>query len=504
MSTDFDFEEPAAPPKPVEATTTESETIERPPPKCHYTEPVDFSQNTAANTVYRFSLPPVPRDTILHQLKVANAGVIPNENTAEFKVWKDTVSEAVENYTVDGLYQSRLDDQEADFAQGIRKPDGSLLGMASPKFRAVDGELKGELAVLKVSKKLGLGDVLSIPLPHSGIVVTIKPPTERDIIDFYNTVFREKIYLGRMSSGLTLTNLSAYINNRLFDFIIKHVHSINYSDINKDQLKNYILIHDFHVLAWGFAATMYPNGFDYQRPCTNHIDSCNYIAKATINMLKLLWVDNSSLTQVQKDILYEVRPGKLTTDSYRKFVGEHQRTKGREVSLANGLKVTLKIPTVAEHVSDGLGWVNKINNSIDNILTAEGDESEAKTEMLQQYVASSVLRQFSHFVDFIEADESVITDRDTIHSVLELLSSEDDLRKELTEAILKFKSDTTIALVGIPEYKCPDCGKEQRSEDTAGIVPPENEKLSSVIPLDVMMLFFTLLTLRMSRILERQ
>lgn len=504
MSSDFEFEEPTTPAKPVEAPAVEFEKLERPEPKCHYTEPIDFSQNVAANTVYRFSLPPVARETILHQLKVANAGIIPNQDTAEFKVWKDTVSEAVENYTTDGLYQSRLDDQEADFAQGIRKPDGSLLGMSSPKFRSVDGELKGELAVLKVSKKLGLGDVLSIPLPHSGIVVTIKPPTERDIIDFYNTVFREKIYLGRMSSGLTLTNLSAYINNRLFDFIIKHVHSINYSDINKDQLKNYILIHDFHVLAWGFAATMYPNGFDYQRPCTNHIDSCNYIAKATINMLKLLWVDNSSLTQVQKDILYEVRPGKLTADSYRKFVGEHQRTKAREVTLTNGLKVTLKIPTVAEHINDGLGWVNKINNSIDNILAIEGDESEAKTEMLQQYVASSVLRQFSHFVDFIEADESVITDRDTIHSVLELLSSEDDLRKELTEAILKFKSDTTLALVGIPEYKCPQCGKEQKSQETSGIVAPENEKLSSVIPLDVMMLFFTLLTLRMSRILERQ
>lgn len=465
--------------------------------KCHYTDSIDLPAPTANSAIYRFSLPPVPREKLLYQLKTANAGIIPQADTEEFKTWKETVNEAVENYTTDGLYQSRLDDQEADFAQGIRKPDGSLLTMASPKFRAVDGELKGELAVLKVSKKLGLGDVLSVPLPHSGIVVTIKPPTERDIIDFYNTVFREKIYLGRMSSGLTLTNLSAYINNRLFDFIIKHVHSVNYGDISKEQLKNYILIHDFHILAWGFAATMYPNGFDYQRPCTNHIESCNYIAKATINMLKLLWVDNSSLSQVQKDILYEVRPGKLNADSYRKFVSEHTRTKSKEISLSNGMRVLLKIPTVAEHINDGLGWVNKINSSIDNILTLEGDDNEAKNEMLQQYVSSSVLRQFSHFVDYIEADESVINDRDTIHSVLELMSADDDMRRELTEAILKFKSDTTIALVGIPEYKCPNCGKDQNTA-------PVNDKLTSVIPLDVMMLFFTLLTLRMSRILERQ
>ena len=64
MSSDFDFEEPTVPTKPVEAPAVESTPPERPAPKCHYTEPIDFSQNVAANTVYRFSLPPVARDTI--------------------------------------------------------------------------------------------------------------------------------------------------------------------------------------------------------------------------------------------------------------------------------------------------------------------------------------------------------------------------------------------------------------------------------------------------------
>lgn len=213
-------------------------------------------------------------------------------------------------------------------------------------------------------------------------------------------------------------------------------------------------------------------------------------------MLKLLWVDNSALTQVQKDILYESRPKKLTAESYRKFISEHTRTKSQEVLLKNGMKLFLKIPTVAEHTSDGLGWVNKINTAIDNILVIEDDDGKAKTEMLQQYVSSSVLRQFSHFIDYIDVDESVITDRESLHAVLELMSADDDIRKEITDAILKFTSQTTVALVGIPEFSCPGCGKAQMTE-------PINERLSSVIPLDVMMLFFTLLTLRMSRILER-
>lgn len=499
MSNDFEFDNPE--PSDKEDVNIDQKAVEalkvEAPAFCKVSEPIDFSTNTASEAVYRFSLPSVPRDILLSRLNTANKTTLPLQDTEQFKAWKEVVNEASENYTTDGLYQSRFDDSTSEFLQGVRKPDGSLQGMASPKFRSVDGELKGELAVLKVSKKLGLGDVLSIPLPHSGIVVTLKPPTERDIIDFYNTVFREKIYLGRMSSGLTLTNLSAYINNKLFDFIIKHVHSVNYGDISKDQLKNYVLIHDFHVLAWGFASTMYPNGFEYQRPCTVNIEKCNHVAKATINMLKLLWVDNSALTQVQKDILYEVRPNKLTSENYRKFISEHTRSKAHEVTLANGMKLFLKIPTVAEHVNDGLGWVNKINSSIENVLALDNNEENAKTEMLQQYVSSSVLRQFSHFIDYIEADDSVINDRDTLNSVLELMSADDDIRKEITQAILKFTSDTTLALVGIPEYKCPVCNENQNSHPVEG-------GLSSVIPVDVMMLFFTLLTLRMSRILERQ
>lgn len=501
MSNDFEFE--STPTEPiVEEVTPEGNAPALPEVQtstafCKVLEPIDFSSPMASTAVYRFSLPSVARTKLLKQLTEANTKELPNQESKEFKAWQEVVNEASDSYTTDGIYQSRFDDSTSEFLQGVKKPDGSLLGMSSPKFRSSEGELKGEIAVLKVSKKLGLGDVLTIPLPHSGIVVTLKPPTERDIIDFYTTVFREKIYLGRMSSGLTLTNLSVYINNKLFDFIIKHVHSINYSDIEKEQLKNYILIHDFHVLAWGFASTMYPNGFEYQRPCTANIESCSHVSKATINMLKLLWIDNSALTQVQKDILYETRPKKLTTESYRKFVSEHTRVKSQEVSLKNGMKVFLKIPTIAEHTSDGLGWVNKINSAIDNVLTIDQDDKEAKTEMLQQYVSSSVLRQFSHFIDYIEVDESAITDRESMHSVLELMSGDDETRKEITDAILKFTSQTTIALVGIPEYNCPGCGKEQ-------VTAPVNDSLSSVIPLDVMMLFFTLLTLRMSRIQERQ
>lgn len=420
--------------------------------------------------------------------------------TEELKEWREVAEEAVDYYTVGGLYQNRFSDKDSVFKQGIETKDGSLLSISTPKFKTTSGEIKGELALLKISKALGLGDVINIPLPHSGIWVTIKPPTEKDLIDFYNSIYREKVSLGRSTFGLTLSNFSVQINNRLFDFILKHIHNLNYGDMPIPELKNYLLIHDFPILAWGFACTMYPNGFDYQRNCITDINECSYVAKEIMNMTKLLWVDNPQLSEYQKVILEEFRPNKLSLDGYRKFISEHKKVVGSTFTTKRGIKIRLKIPTFAEYTSDGLKWVNGINTAIENIILAEDDNSkteEVKTEMLNQYVKTSVLRQFNHFVDYIDTTDGVVTDRETINQMLEMLSGDDELRSEITENILKFKANTTIGLVGIPEYECPSCHAGQNTS-------PVNDRFINVIPLDVMNLFFTLITLKISRILERE
>ena len=110
---------------------------------------------------------------------------------------------------------------------------------------------------------------------------------------------------------------------------------------------------------------------------------------------------------------------------------------------------------------------------------------------------ASILRQFNHFVDYIEFDDAVMTDRDTINRVLEVFSSDDSIREEITDGILKFKANTTIAIIGIPEYKCSNCKAEQN-------IAPVSDKFINVIPLDSMNLFFGLLTLQISKILERE
>ena len=426
--------------------------------------------------------------------------------TDELTAWREVSEGAVEFYTPNDAYSERFTDPTSEFRQGIEDKEGNLSGIAPVKFRSGGGELKGNAAVLKVSRMLGLGDVINIPLPHSGIWVTIKPATEKDLIDFYNSIFREKIMLGRSTYGLTLTNFSTYVNKRLFEFIVnKHVHAVNYDKeaIPKEKLQDYILIHDYHVLVWGFICSLYPNGYNYSRVCVNDIEKCTAKEEAKLNLAKLLWIDNKSLSEVQKNILYEVRPGKLNSEHYKKFISEHTRVSSTVLTLKQGIKVTFKVPTFAEHIDDGMSWITTINNKIESEIIdadlSEDKEEEAKNELLTQYVKSSALRSISHFIDYIEftEDKEIVTDRRSISQILETISGDDEIREKITEAVLKFQSDTTIALIGIPEYTCKSCNKPQNTD-------PYNERFSSVIPLDVLGLVFLLLTSKIWKVLERE
>lgn len=405
--------------------------------------------------------------------------------------------ESVEFYTPGGIYQRRLEEEGSDFQQGVTDSNGKIYNTDSLKFKAGQGEIKGELALLKVSKMLGLGDVVNVQLPHSGIWVTVKPPTERDLIDFYNTVFREKILLGRMTSGLTFSNFSVHINNRLFEFIQRHIHSLNYGDLPKDELGNYMVIHDFPILAHGFARAMYPNGFDFQRACVSNLHECHHIAKETMLLEKFIWVDNSSLSLTQKNILTENRPNKLTLESYRTFVAEHSRVAGSSYTTKNGITFKFKIPTFNEYTADGLAWVSGVSATVENALIADESNEERKEDLLNQYVKASILRQFNHFIDQIEIDEEVVVDRGTINSMLEIFSSDDTIREELIRAVIDFKAKTTIAVIGIEEYNCPACGEPQGTKERS--LP----RFTKVIPIDSVNLFFLMLTSRISKILER-
>ena len=440
----------------------------------------------------------IPASTLTDFTEALNrfSQVLSEKNQDHVK-WKEVSEESLEFHMPNGLYQNRLDDPSGNWQQGVITPSDEVLGMSSIAMKSREGELKGEIALLKVAKRLGMGDVVNVMLPHSGIWVTIKPPTDRDLIDFYNTVFREKVDFGNATSGLGFTNFSVHMNNRLFEFISRHIHNLSYSDMPKDQLGKYMVIHDFPFLVHGFAKAMYPNGFDYSRACNVNLEECTHVSTQTLDLDTLTYIDNSSLTKTQRNILSSNRPNSNTLETYRTFKSEHPLMVGSSYRTASGFKFNFRIPSFEEYTKDGLAWINGVSSIVENVMVANEASEDDRKEILSQYIKASILRQFNHFIESIELDENeIVVDRDTINGTLELFSSDDDLRAELTKAIIDFKSKTTLGVIGIDKYTCPNCQKEQLTNETLPV-------FKQVIPIDSVNLFFLLLTFKISKILER-
>jgi hypothetical protein len=107
----------------------------------------------------------------------------------------------------------------------------------------------------------------------------------------------------------------------------------------------------------------------------------------------------------------------------------------------------------------------------------------------------TALRQYSHWVSKVTIEEEEVgDDRDTIEALMGLLSSDEQISKTFFEEVGKYIDDSVLSLIAIPKHKCPACGHEQSSDEKAH---------PYLIPLDVSKVFFTLLTHRISKALQR-
>lgn len=450
---------------------------------------------------YKFSMPSVPLKAFTKLLNSYESLDLDDKDPV-VKSWKETVENSIDNYTPTGLYQSRFYDNESEFEQGLLTPEGELLSISEVKTKDKVGDIKGEVALLKIAKFLGVGELVRIPLYHSGLWLTVKPPSEADILDFFYTVYNDKIILGRKTSGYTLSNHSVHFNNSLIDFIIAHVHSTNVNGLSTDDLKKHISIHDLNALAWGFAASFYPNGYEYTRACLNK-EFCSHRITEKLNLHKLLWVDQKALSEYQKQYMIDYRANRKSMEEFNKYKAEHLRVRDSYIKITTStdkvIKFNLRNPSLEDYVTNGLTWVNHIVSIVeDQVMNIEDREEkdEKRIEYINQQIKVSILQQYNHFVESIEIDDNLISDRDTINGALNMFSTDDKIRDSFFEQLNKFIEKNTISVVGIPSFTCPACGKVNEDEKM-----PVNFK--DVIPVDVINIFFGLLTLRFSVIMAR-
>lgn len=445
---------------------------------------------------YFFTLPSIIYPKMVKAVSEIKEGAL-DDNDPLTKKWKEVVNDSTDPYTPEGMYTDNLFREGSEYLPGVSDGKGKLNSISQIALKEVTGDVRGEAAILMLSRKLGLGDFTRVPLVHSGIWVQIRPPLEQSILDFYNALAREKISLGRKTSGFTLSNFSVYTNQALMDFIIAHVHATNIIGLKPESLKDLILPQDFPILVWGFATAIYPNGFDYRRACIFSPETCKHIEEANISLGKLYECDNTAFSEYQIQHMASYAMNSRTMEQLEKYKAEHTRIKSSHFLTKSGLRINLKTPTIKEHFEHGVKWVDHIVDSVEKIVLSDDEKAiKEKDRLLSQYIRASLIRQYSHFIDSIDIDGANIREEKSLRAALDVLSGDDSSRTQILDEINKYIAETTFALICIPAFECPSCKRQQNET-------PMNDRFTEVIPIDVVEVFFDLITLRINRVLER-
>lgn len=366
--------------------------------------------------------------------------------------------------------------------------NGDKVGAGSPMFGSGEGgKISGEMAVMKITKEMGLGLPIQIPLWHTGIWGTINPPSERALLDLDRYMASEKVSLGRATNGMIYSNTSVYLVSRLVNFALGNLYESSMKNNNTDYLKNLIKVTDIPLLIWGLASSIYPSGYKYARACTTNPAKCQELVTGEVSLPKMLWVDNDSLSLAQKKHMAN-RGEKFSEEDLKTYAKEHVRGDERVITIKNGLKIRLSVPTVAQYERAGFSWVESTIRLLEGSLGVTLAENEREA-YLEDHARVVTLRQYSHWVKSIETGDSIVEDFETIEKILDRFSSDEEISDQFFTEVGNYIDDSTIALVAIPKYKCPVCQGEQ--------VGDVNEtRHPHLLPIDPAKAFFTLLDQR--------
>lgn len=438
---------------------------------------------------------------------VRNARRLDPTNSEQGRMWRQAVALGQDLMVRADVGLDALTREESLWRQGV--PVGGENSMELRAGRPSFGERKGsaplvgEEALQFMQSMLGTGQIVRVPLWHSGIWVDLKAPTEAQLLELDRRIANEKILLGRATNGLAYSNMSVYHNSFLFNFALSMVFNCSIENYSADRLKELILLPDLPQLLWGLLLTIYPNGYRYHRPCINDPSACTHVTEALLNISKLSWTDINALSAGQRDHMKR-RTAKFTELELKNFRNQHRFVKLGTVKVkelgGNITTVELRVPTLGDYERSGFSWIEGIVSGTDQAFGSQFGAEERNDYILEQARVSS-LRQYAHWIERItfnsegsSDEQKVIEDRSTVEMVVGQLTGDSEVFENLLEGVRKFINEATVSQIALPNYKCPVCQKDQHD--------PEETRHPHLIPLDIGAVFFTLLGQRVTLLLN--
>lgn len=390
----------------------------------------------------------------------------------------------------DSVEQGILDNvttrDDANWRQGVTTPSGGTIGPARPQISLSnkgDQPFSGNEITTVIRSRLGIGSTIVMPLWHTGIHVTIKAPSDPDLYDLQQRIADENLEAARETGGLIFAINGGVMLGTFMDSILDHVIDSTLVDWDVVKLRDIIDYRDHQALAYGMALTIYPNGFNYVDPCLNDKVRCDYLFEGRINLGRAWLVDENALTDEQKEFMAN-RSKKHTIEEIKKYQETGKVGLTRELELKeSGIKIIFQHPTLDRHILVSSTILNSLRDAATNILGLNVEPATLDNYINRKLDISELLR-IANYVKEIHIDDKSTDALPHITSVLETLSSDADITKQILDIFREFTDSSMIALMAVPRMQCPSC---QHTPD------PAYEEHPEVVPQDAIARFFTLL-----------
>lgn len=423
----------------------------------------------------------------------------PNMNVAKGahgQMWANSLQASIQHHVIGGTFDTSLTREDSMWGQVVEH-EGDRICAGRPSFGGADsGPLTGERAIIKTTALMGLGALVQVPLWHTGIWISFKAPSDASLLELERRIAEEKVNLGRQTNGMVFSNSTVFLMSYLLNFAFKHVYDCSLPDLRLEALKAKIKITDIPSIVWGLACTIYPNGYPLAQPCVDNPEKCQHVAHELLALNKLLFVDNKALTTFQRKLMTK-RRNRFSDEELERYQQEHTRGGERICKINDVVSLRLNVPTIQQYENSGFSWIEGIETMMVESFSQNLRGDERNEYMFEQSQVTK-LRQYSHWIDRVlvssgEDKVETIEDRETIEELMGRMSANQDFATSCLEEISKYIDDSTVALIAIPMYNCPECGASQVPKDSPN---------PYLIPLDMARIFFTLQRQRLSKALR--
>lgn len=400
-------------------------------------------------------------------------------------IWLSLASNAITNLSYRSGLNLTIRQDGAQWLQGILLDSNKVQGVSRPPVkRSTEGTklLTGPQAVMRARGVMNMGDYVHLPLPHSGIWVTLLIAGDDEFVDMQTAIMAEKAILGRRTNGLVFNNLDVVVRKHMTDFLLGMVTDSSIGVSDKKTLLPLIKEQDLDLIANAYLGARFKSGYHMVTACAADPKKCVHVEAAKVNVSRLSIIDNNRLSPTQRAHMSHFSG--RTVEQVIAYQTGFEVMKDNVITVKD-VKFYLRVPSLEDKNAAGYAWINGIQQAITDSFN-DSMTREQREQHINKQAALSSMRGYAHWVTKIEFnDGNYVESADDVALLLKQFSATPDMRKPFFEELNKFINRVTVGVVAVPRWKCPNCQARQ---------PLVSNTFPAYTPLNVARVFFTLMT----------